>query len=86
MIKEEIIVKNKYGIHVHPATLIAEKSQKFQSKITIFCKEKKADASNIMSLIELSIQPEMKIRVEVSGKDEKEAFEAIQCLLEKDFF
>lgn len=77
MLIRDIEVKNKQGIHVRPASLIAEASKKFHSVIIIHCNEKSVDATNIMALIALNIMPNTTIRIEVCGADEQEAIETI---------
>lgn len=81
MLSEKVKIKNKYGIHARPSSMISELTNKFKSSITFEYNEKEADASSIMNLILLCIEPGVDIIVKTEGEDEEDAMKAILHLL-----
>lgn len=76
----EATVKSKNGIHARPSKEIVEISLKFpQTSAIIFFDKKntKADSKSIMSLLMLEAEHGAFVRIEASGKNEKELAEKI---------
>ena len=61
MLKKLININNKYGIHARPSSRISEMVSEHQSQVIIKYNDKEADASSVMSLILLCIEPQTQI-------------------------
>lgn len=85
MIKKEIEVVNKLGLHARPATMLVKTASSFKSKITIKKDELSVDAKSIMGVLILAAQKGSKLILEVDGVDENEAVEAVADLFRRGF-
>ncbi len=85
MLKRKIKINNKYGIHARPSSMISELASQFKSSILIEYREKTADASSIMNLILLCVEPKTEVEIVIEGEDEAKAMDAMVHLLEVRF-
>ena len=85
MLKRKIKINNKYGIHARPSSMISELASQYKSSISIEYREKTADASSIMNLILLCVEPKTEVELVIEGEDEEKAMEAMVYLLEVQF-
>lgn len=85
MIKKEIEVINKLGLHARPATMLVKTASSYKSKITIKKEELSVDAKSIMGVLILAAQKGSKLILEVDGPDEEEAMEAVADLFRRGF-
>ncbi len=84
MLKKFININNKYGIHARPSSKISEMVSHYCSHVIIKYNDKEADASSIMSLILLCIEPQTQIELVVDGADEEEVFSKLVDYLEQE--
>ncbi|MGL4562482.1 MAG: HPr family phosphocarrier protein [Brevinema sp.] len=82
MISQEIKILNRYGIHARPSSMISELAISFKSSIIIKKDGKTANATSVMDLILLCVEPGSSIQIDVDGEDEKEAMDALIDLIE----
>ncbi|MGL4676713.1 MAG: HPr family phosphocarrier protein [Brevinema sp.] len=82
MLQKNIVIKNKYGIHARPSSKISEIVNQSNSTVLIKYNENQADASSVMSLILLSIEPNSQIELIVEGDDEQIIFNQLVNYLE----
>ena len=85
MVKKEIIVTNKSGLHMRPAHRVIKEAKTYQSAITILKKNdgKSANLKSLVSLLKISINRNTEVEITCDGPDEKSALEAIvKCILE----
>lgn len=85
MIREQLTIQNKLGIHTRAAAKLVDTAKKFQSKIELTLRDRSVDAKGIMGLITLGAQKDNVIDVTISGEDEAEAFRAIEKLVNDKF-
>jgi multiphosphoryl transfer protein len=78
MKKLEIVIQNPTGLHARPAKEFVNIAKKFQSKISVFHGEKKANAKSLISMLTLGVESGSEICVEVSGDDEETAIIALE--------
>ena len=78
MIKEEITVKNRLGIHARPAALIAQEAGKFKSEICLIKEGIEINAKSIMGVMMLAAEKGARITVTITGSDEVEANKALK--------
>lgn len=85
MLKKEVIIKNKLGIHARPASSIAKLAGNYKSSITIEKDGITANAKSIMDLLILEADKDSSILIIADGKDEESAISAITELIERGF-
>ena len=85
MIQSEFIIANQLGIHARPASYIVKLAMKFKSSIVFKKDGAVADAKSIMSIMMLAASCGAKVSIEVSGEDEKDAFDAMSELFSNKF-
>ena len=79
-LSKHITIINKLGLHARAASKLVGVASRFESSITLDREGQKADAKSIMSVLMLAASKGAYLDIEASGKDEKEALDAI-CLL-----
>lgn len=82
MLHKTITIKNKYGIHARPSSRISEIVNEFNSQVIIKYNNNEADASSVMNLILLSIEPNSTVELVADGNDEHLVFEKLVQYLE----
>ena len=87
MVKQEIIVENKTGLHARPAAQFVQLASKFQSEITVLKTEKneRINGKSIISVIAGGISKGTPIVIAADGADEKEAVSALVKLIQSKF-
>jgi len=85
MIKELIKITNKHGLHARPAAHLVKVASQFDSEITIIKDGLEINGKSIMGVMMLAAEPGSELEFVVNGSDEKEAFQAILDLIEKNF-
>lgn len=83
VIKVNIKVKNRSGLHARPAAIFVKTCRSFRSNIKVFKGGKQADAKNILQVLALGVDVGDEITLEINGEDENEAFKTLIELLEK---
>lgn len=78
MIREEINIVNRLGIHARPAALIAQEAGKFKSDICLIKEGIEINAKSIMGVMMLAAEKGAKLTVTISGQDEIEAHKAMK--------
>jgi phosphocarrier protein len=81
--KFEIV--NTLGIHLRPARMLAELTNKFESEISIRKDSEEVNGKSIMGIITLAAAKGTILRVIAVGPDAREAIEAIGKLIENKF-
>lgn len=69
----EVVLKNKYGLHVRPATLIAQTAKDFQCSVVLLKDEQEVDARSIFSMLTLAAEKGSKITIKADGDDAEQA-------------
>ncbi|MCJ8319954.1 MAG: HPr family phosphocarrier protein [Colwellia sp.] len=85
ILKKELIITNKLGLHARAATKLAQLSMKFQAKIIIELEGKQADASSIMALMLLAGAKGKSVKVITQGEDAEQALKNITQLFTDKF-
>jgi phosphocarrier protein HPr len=87
MLKSNLKVINQLGLHARAAAQLVKLATKFKSKIILKRLEKnlEADAKSILSVLTLAAAKGINLEIEIDGKDENEALQAIQELFERGF-
>lgn len=79
------MVNNKLGLHARPAALLAQVTSRFKANVLVAKEDLEVNGKSVMGLMLLAAENGAKVRVTVSGPDEKEAVEAIAKLFTRGF-
>lgn len=85
MIRKQLTIRNKYGLHTRAAAKLVTLAKKFQSKIELVLQKKAADCKSIMALILLGAKKGTTFDLVVAGVDEEDAAEAVVNLIRGKF-
>ena len=85
MVKREVIIKNKSGIHARPASILVYEASKFKSEIYLEKSGDKVDCKSILGVMMLAATCGSKVNILSQGEDEIEAMETVAKILEADF-
>ncbi|HWD17253.1 MAG TPA: HPr family phosphocarrier protein [Casimicrobiaceae bacterium] len=85
MLRREIEIVNKLGLHARASAKLTQLAAKFDSDVHVERNGRKVNAKSIMGVMMLAAGKGSKITVEIAGPDEEAAMEAI-CALVADRF
>ncbi|MBS4538729.1 HPr family phosphocarrier protein [Clostridium sp. D2Q-11] len=85
MIKSEVKITNKTGLHARPASLFVSESSKYKSEIKAINGDKEYNAKSIMGILSMGAVEGDIITIIAEGSDEKEAVEGLVKLIESNF-
>jgi phosphotransferase system HPr (HPr) family protein len=87
-IQQEIVVRNKVGLHARPAALFVKTAGRYKSRLSVenlTSGKPPANAKSILSLLSCGVSQNNLIRITAEGSDETEALAALVGLIEKNF-
>jgi phosphocarrier protein HPr len=85
MIKHEIEIINKLGLHARASTKLTQTASGYHSDIWIERNGRRVNAKSIMGVMMLAASKGSKITLEADGKDEKAAMGALIELISQRF-
>ncbi len=85
MIRVEVEVKNRAGIHTRPASLIVRTAARFRSDFSIVKDNYEINGKSIIGVMTLAAEQGSRLMIQFEGEDEKEASEAIIALFDDGF-
>ena len=85
MLRREIEIVNKLGLHARASAKLTQLAAKFDSDVQVERNGRKVNAKSIMGVMMLAAGNGSKITLEVAGADEVQAMEAL-CSLVSDCF
>jgi len=85
MIKQEIEIINKLGLHARASTKLTQAASQFGSDIWIERNGRRVNAKSIMGVMMLAASKGSKIQLETSGEDERLAMDALATLITNRF-
>jgi Phosphotransferase System HPr (HPr) Family len=85
VIKEEIKIKNRLGIHARPAAMLAQEAGRFKSDIFITKDGMEVNAKSIMGIMMIAAEQGSTVSIAVNGPDEESAAKAIKDIFNKIF-
>jgi len=86
MIKEDLRIINKHGLHARPAAQFVKIAGKFQSEIKVIKDGLEVNGKSIMGIMMLAAEPGSTITIIVEGTDEGTAFQALKELITNKFY
>jgi phosphocarrier protein len=84
VIKKELIVKNKQGLHARPAAVFVQIANKFDSRITVRHDEEEVNGKSIMGILMLGAEKDSLIIVEADGADAEAAMVELEKLISSE--
>ena len=85
MIKQDIEIINKLGLHARASSKLTQTASQFSSEIWIEKNGRKVNAKSIMGVMMLAAAMGSSITLEAKGADEQAAMSALQALI-NDYF
>lgn len=85
MISRDVVITNTSGLHARPATFFIQKANSYSCSIWIEKDERKVNAKSLLGVLSLGIAKGMSITLIADGKDEKEALDGLEELINKGF-
>jgi phosphocarrier protein HPr len=68
-VQQDVILKNKYGLHARPCTLIAQTAKKFTSQVFLSKDGTEVDAKSIFGMLTLAAECGSSLTVRARGAD-----------------
>ena len=85
MVSKQLTVSNSQGMHMRPATQLANAMAKYSSEITIIFNGSRINAKSVMNLIAGCIKCGSDITIECSGDDEQACLDEAVGMFESNF-
>ena len=80
----QYVIQDPIGFHARPAGLLVKQAGAFQSKVTLTCGGKSADARKLIMLMSLGIKQGMEVTCQIEGEDEDTAAEALEKFFQEN--
>jgi len=85
MVKENISIKNKAGLHARPAASLVKTASKFEADFFIHMYGYRVNGKSILGVMTLAAEKGAELELEFDGPDENEALEAVKELINNGF-
>ncbi|MTW20244.1 HPr family phosphocarrier protein [Allochromatium palmeri] len=85
MIRQELEICNKLGLHARAAAKLVQCANRFESEITVERRGQSVNGKSIMGVMMLAASQGTTVMVEAAGADEQEAMAAIEQLIQDRF-
>jgi phosphocarrier protein HPr len=85
MVKQEIEIINKLGLHARASTKLTQTASQYKSEVWLERNSRRVNAKSIMGVMMLAASKGSKIVVEASGADEAQALESLLVLINNRF-
>ena len=85
MIRQEVEIINKLGLHARASTKLTQVASRFPCKVWIERNNRRVNAKSIMGVMMLAASKGSKVALEANGEDEAEAIAALVSLINDKF-
>jgi phosphocarrier protein HPr len=85
MVKREIKVSNKLGLHARASAKLTQLASKYKSQVFLARNGRRVNAKSIMGVMMLAAGIGSTVELETDGPDEAEALEALAKLFDDKF-
>jgi phosphocarrier protein HPr len=85
MMKRDVKVVNRLGLHARASAKLTQLASKFQSAVWITRNARRVNAKSIMGVMMLAAGMGSTVQLETDGPDEGDAMEAIERLFAEKF-
>ena len=83
--KKELVLLNKYGLHVRPAGLFAKIASRFDAEVEVEKDGNVVSGKSIMALMTLEAVSGTVLTVTASGPQAKQVLEELEALVQRKF-
>jgi len=84
LIKKELTVKNKQGLHARPAALFVQVANKFDSRIIVRRDAEEVNGKSIMGILMLGAEKGSIIVIEADGRDAEMALLELEKIISSE--
>ncbi|MDD2679834.1 MAG: HPr family phosphocarrier protein [Candidatus Omnitrophica bacterium] len=81
VIRKQLTVKNRQGLHARPAALFVQVANKFDSRITVKRDEEEVNGKSIMGILMLGAEKDSIIIIEAEGDDAHLAVQELEKIV-----
>ena len=81
LLKKQLTVKNRSGLHARPAALFVQVANKFDSRITVKRDGEEVNGKSIMGILMLGAEKDSTIIIEADGDDAQAALEELEKII-----
>jgi phosphocarrier protein HPr len=85
MVRIELLINNKLGLHARAAGKFVETASRFDSDIWLVKGKHKVNGKSIMGILTLAAAKGALVVMEIDGPDEEKALEALKDLVRSGF-
>ncbi|MCG6873036.1 MAG: HPr family phosphocarrier protein [Gammaproteobacteria bacterium] len=85
MIRDELTIINKLGLHARAAAKFVHLASSFQSRVKLITDGTEVNGKSIMGIMMLAAAQGTRVTVEVDGADEAQAAKALVALVAERF-
>ncbi|MBC8466104.1 HPr family phosphocarrier protein [bacterium] len=85
MLKSDVIIMNKLGIHARPASKLVKITSLGKSEVFLLHDNQRVNAKSILGVMLLQAVQGSRVTIEVNGIDEEEVLRQIIELIERKF-
>lgn len=85
MIENEVLIRNKLGLHARAAVKFVNLANRYGAAVKIIKDNTEIDGKSILGILTLAAIPGSSVLLRVSGKDEEEAMTALTALIKNKF-
>ena len=78
-------LKNRFGLHVRTASMVAKAALRFRSQIWISDEHQNANARSVVEMTSLGARQGRQLKLKAQGPDAKDAVKEIRLLFETSF-
>ncbi len=85
MKRKNVEIKNKFGLHARPASLLVKLAGSFKSEVQLVKDATALNAKSVIGVMMLAAGPGNVVTITASGPDEDDAVKALSELIENRF-
>jgi phosphocarrier protein len=85
MIKSNISISNKLGLHARASAKLTKLAGSFQSEVHLSRNGRRVNAKSIMGVMMLAAGLGSEVEIETEGEDEQAAMDALRALIDGKF-
>jgi phosphocarrier protein HPr len=85
MIRQEVEIVNKLGLHARASTKLTQVAGQFDSQVWIERGSRRVNAKSIMGVMMLAASKGSKVTLEANGNDENDAMSQLLALINNKF-
>ena len=85
MVAQEVIIRNKLGLHARPAAHFVRIASQFKSDVFLVKDDVRINAKSIMGVMMLAAEAGSTLIISAEGEDAQEALKEVSMLFERKF-